>query len=392
MARKKYPENPAPEMENAGPTPEQARSEAPTEKIDYRAGEARAEAAAESAQTELELAKTREQIGRHAENEAHPDGQTAAKELGGDFKDQVEKDGTISLSAEQRRGADQAAERFSADVRFSPPSLAIGQKVATEYDSRTRSFATRSRIEKLPDGKKVFIAKNYPSAVIHRLADAFGNWLSGSKMAKAITNKEWKRRYEEKSRVPTIASSDARTVITPFLKNVNAADYFSFNHEIKDLGALEELKHDGLEAKIEMAGRIVEELGKIHAEGAAWGEFIPDNVIITEGGKPVITESEVAYYKDVPLPEQKARDLRDFIISAAGDLSKGEKLADYAGFAQAMIDRHPDPEVRREVVRLAKEKPVWWRKALRVVHELPRLGVGGKEYDQIISAIAAIEV
>jgi tRNA A-37 threonylcarbamoyl transferase component Bud32 len=224
------------------------------------------------------------------------------------------------------------------------------------------------------------------------LADAVGNWLSGSKMAKAVTNKEWKRRYEEKSRVPTIESGDPRTVITPFLENVNAADYFSFSHEMENLGALSELKDDGIDEKTEMAKRVIDELGKIHAEGMAWGEFIPDNVIITEGGKPVIAESEVAYYKDVPLVEQKARDMRDFIISAAGDLNKGEKLTGYSDFAQTLIDRHPDPEVRKEVVRLAKEKPSWWRKALRAVHELPRLGVGGKEYDKIIAAIAATEV
>jgi hypothetical protein len=382
-------QKPAASPETEIPNNEHGENAPATNEVDAKRREEMV--AQEQAATEQEISAVKEKIeGRKKESESKKD--AFAPELCGDFKDQLEKDGTISLKPEQKKAADKAVERFGAETRFSPPSLAIGQKVATNYDSRTRSFATRSRIETLPDGKKVFIAKNYPSAVIHRLADAFGNWLSGSKMAKAIMNKEWKRRYEEKSRVPTIASDDPRTVITPFLENVNAADYFSFNREMKNLGALPELKNDGLKEKTEMAGRIVDELGKIHAEGLAWGEFIPDNVIITKGGKPIITESEVAYYKGVPLVEQQAHDMRDFIISAAGDLGKGEKFTDYAGFAKTLIDRHPDPEVRKEIIRLAKEKPVWWRKALRIVHELPRLGVGGKEYDKIIAAIAAVEV
>ena len=166
MSRRKTPENRTWMDSIEAEVGQREDSEAALEKP---ATEKRTQAeAAETAATALEIERMRETI-REQKNKA-PRDEKYPTEVCGDFSEQIGETRGIVLTKDQREATTAAVNEFSNETRFSPPSLLIGQKVATEYESRTRNFATRSKIQTLPDGKKVFLVKNYPLAIGHRLA------------------------------------------------------------------------------------------------------------------------------------------------------------------------------------------------------------------------------
>jgi tRNA A-37 threonylcarbamoyl transferase component Bud32 len=338
--------------------------------------------------TNTEIAEVKETIQQIGDENASQDDKHDPA-LYGAFAGERTKSGTIALAPDAQKEVQRAITQHKKANRFSLPSLLIGAKTATGYDSRARNFSTRNTIATLPDGRRVFVVYNYPSSWIHRTLDTFGKWTAGARMRKA-ESAQWKRAYEAKSNIPIIETDDPNVVLMPFIENMNANDVFAFNHEIKDFGVLPEAKDAGVDEKMEYADRIVDELANIHAKGAAWGEAILANMIITEGGKPVIVDPEVRYNKDVPLTEQKARDLRDLTMSIVSALRQSKEEFDVRTVVERVVGRHPDAAVRAELRQLAQKKPSFIRKLLRPIHELPRLGIKGSDYDKVVEAMAAL--
>jgi tRNA A-37 threonylcarbamoyl transferase component Bud32 len=142
-----------------------------------------------------------------------------------------------------------------------------------------------------------------------------------------------------------------------------------------------------MKRKILLSDKIVDELAGIHAKGTAWGEAILANMIIAKDGRPIVVDPEVRYDEGVPLPEQKARDILDFIHSLVSALRKSEKEFDIEAVVRHVIDRYPDKTVIDEFPRIAKDKSKWYRKLLRPIHELPRLGQNRKDYNAVLKVL-----
>jgi tRNA A-37 threonylcarbamoyl transferase component Bud32 len=338
----------------------------------------------ERAETDAAIEKTRERIGTHRKQKR----KNAVRDeyVYGDFTDQADEKGKISLTAEQNAALEPFIEKIKTEDSFSPPSLLIGGKTATEYKSRARNFSTRTRILTLPDGRRVFVVHNYPMSGIHRELDALGKWTAGAPMRKA-KSKDWKKQYESKSNVATIENDDPDIILVPYIDNVNANDLLAFNHEIDDFGIMPEVKDFGLEEKMDLADSIVDEIAKTHAKGVAWGEAIVANMIIGKDHKPIIVDPEVSYNKGVPLAEQKARDLLDFLQSLVSALRRSEKNIDIESIVQRIMNRYPDAGVKSEIPAIIKDKSRWIRKLLRPIHELPRLGQNNKDYNAVLDAL-----
>lgn len=343
--------------------------------------------AMEKVQTETGIKETREKIKQSRQKKSNAAPEKFAIETFGDFADQKDKDGKIVLTAEQTTAIEEAIDKAKNDDRFTPPHLAIGGKTATEYGgSRARNFSTVTKIISLPGDKKGFLVHNYPSSWIHRELDAFGKWTAGAPMRKA-KSAAWKKTFETKSNVPTIETGDSNTVLMPFIENVNANDAFAFNHEIDDFGTMPEVAEYDLNKKLDLSDQIVDELARIHGTGKAWGEAILANMIITREGKPIIVDPEIRYDDDVPLSEQKAYDLIDFIQSLTSALKRSEKKIDIETIVERVIDHYPDKTVIKEIPKIAKAKSKWYRKLLRPIHELPRLGQNGKDYETVVKIL-----
>jgi|GEM_PF-2111728 tRNA A-37 threonylcarbamoyl transferase component Bud32 len=382
MPKRKTPDGPIPA--EAEPIPDEISGEL-TVRSDFETPEnLKKRTAAEHKETAAGIEEAERRIGEHRKKTNEPAGAEAARY--GDFADQVTEKGMIALTKEQTAIAETFIEKTKTEDRFSPPSLLIGQKAATEYASRARSFSTRTRILELPDGRRVFVIHNYPLSGIHRELDAFGKWTAGAPMRKA-KSKDWKKAVEEKSNIPTIECGDPDVVLMPFVENVNANDLFAFNHEIEDFGAMPDAKNYGMKRKILLSDKIVDELAGIHAKGTAWGEAILANMIIAKDGRPIVVDPEVRYDEGVPLPEQKARDILDFIHSLVSALRKSEKEFDIEAVVRHVIDRYPDKTVIDEFPRIAKDKSKWYRKLLRPIHELPRLGQNRKDYNAVLKVL-----
>ncbi len=382
MAKRKPPEKT--EQVERGAEPMEIREEDTAEETFETPAELRRDAVRERTETALGIEKAKEIIEKHRKKSKKP---TSSKnERLGDFADQVNEEGGITLTPEQMPVVQKFLEKIKTEDRFSPPSLAIGGKIATEYESRARNFSTRTRILELPDGRKVFVINNYPLSGIHRELDALGKWTAGAPMRKA-KHRDWKKAFAEKSKIPIIECDDPNIVLVPYIQNINADDVFTFNHEIKNFGEMPQVAGYGTEEKLELADKIVDELAKTHTGGIAWGEAILANMIIAKDGQPIIVDPEIRYNKDVPLTEQKARDLLDFIQSLVSALRRSEKDVDINAIVQRIIDHYPDAAVKSELPGIIKDKSRWIRKLLRPIHELPRLGQNSKDYEAVLNAL-----
>ncbi len=341
--------------------------------------------AAEQAVVEFEIAEVREKISRPRKKKKTPE-ESYHSENYGDFAEQRDENGKIILTEEQNAVIEEAIVKAKADDYWSPPSLLAGGKTATEYASRARNFSTRTRIVELPDKRRVFLINNYRLSWIHRELDAFGKWTAGAPMRKAKSH-DWKRSYAGKSNIPTIENSDPNTITVPFIENVNADDAITFNHQIENFGAMPEIKNFGLEEKLDLSDRITDELAKVHGTGKAWGEAILANMIITKDGRPIIVDPETRFNENVPLNEQQAHDVADFIHSLVSGLRRSEKNIDIKAIIDRVIDRYPNKNVLAELPKIAKKKSKWYRKLLRPIHELPRLGQNGKDYEAVLKIL-----
>jgi hypothetical protein len=371
---------------------EQDFDNTPTAEIVTSDSERRAQETAtrrERAETSRCLAETRETI-----HEGRQDAE-APEESWGQFADACVNDqGRIVLDKEQAEAARESVTALKSDRRFTPPHLAIGNKTAAEYENRSRTFATETEIIILPNGKKVFASYCSPASGVHRFFDGLMTRLSGNRMAK-VSRSEWKKVYETQSRIPIIENADPEVVLTPFIPSVDAHDALAFNKgekPIKNFGAVPQVAGWGLPEKIRFAEKTVKEIADAHSAGQTFGEMILPNVLITSSGEPVIAFPETRYDKDVPVLEAKARDLRDFIHSAVSALRKSEGDAvDIPEIAKRLVVSHPDENVRSEIIRLCQEKTPWFQKLIRPIHEFPRLGTSGKDYEAVLEAIKDLD-
>ncbi len=336
-----------------------------------------------------ELKRTLELI--HKEYKGQEDGPKlkSAQELLGDFKDaRFNEDGKIELSETDKEQAVLEIVKIKAKYCFSMPSLLAGQNTATEYDNRVGNFSTRTKIMTLEDGRRVFAVYNYPMSWIHRALDRAAKHLSGDRMAKASSS-DWKRTFESRSNIPIIECEDKNVVLMPYLPNINCHDLFAHNKEIKDFGPCEFAKDIDLDGKIKIAEEIVTAVLRVHRKGKTWGETILPNIIITPEGKLIIVDPETQYDKGVPVQEQKARDIRDIIMSICGHLKYSEKIDDYEPVVDRLLSQYADKGVVEELKKVVSMKPTRINKVMRGIYETVRLGINPTEYQKVVDVILA---
>ena len=310
--------------------------------------------------------------------------------LSGDFADASRDSlGRIELGVEEERDVTGKVATHKRRSRFTPPSLVAGAKTATEYDSKAANFSTRTAIVELEDGRKAFAVYNYPTSWIHRGLDTVSKRLAGLKMRKA-PSREWKRVFEARSTIPTFQYDDPDVVLMPYIPNVNAHDLFARNKEIKDFGPCPWAGDAGLDEKLEIGERIVEELAAVHESGRNWGETILPNIIVTEEKRPIIVDPETTYDADVPDAEQRARDLRDILMSIAGALRTSEGVEDFRPVVSRLVGAYKDPEVIQALKSLAAEKPSILQKIMRAAYETARLGIKPDDYQKVMDAVLEV--
>lgn len=310
-------------------------------------------------------------------------------DLYGAFAGERREDGKIELAGAAAEAAEKAATEFRRGAKYMTNTI-TGEKIAAEYDIRTRNFSTQTRIQELPDGRKVFMVYDHRGSWLHRGLDGLMKRLNGLRMRK-VSRAEWKAQFESKSTIPVIENDDPDTVMMPFQPNVNAHDVFAKNGEIEDFGAQGWAKEADLEEKLDMAGTLAEEARRIHGTGTAWGELILPNVIFSAEKKPIVCDPEVRYDEDVPLAEAKARDLKDMCLSVAAALEHAHGVTDYGRAVGAILGRYDDAEVIGELKRLASTKRGFLQN-LVFGYEQVRTGTKSKkQYDAILAAIAAYE-
>lgn len=176
-------------------------------------------------------------------------------------------------------------------------------------------------------------------------------------------------------------------VLMPYLANLNAHDLFARNKEIKDFGSCDWAENFNLEDKLKLGEKIVDELAKIHQSGRTWGETILPNIIITETQRPVIVDPETQYDNRVSKEEQRARDLKDLLLSISGAIQASEKITDYRPVVKQLLDRYPDREIIEELKNLVAQRPTFIQKIFRGFYETARLGINQKEYQKVTAAI-----
>lgn len=291
----------------------------------------------------------------------------------------------VQLSDLQKNQLAVEIKRIKTDKRFVAPALAKGNKTATEYDSRVANYSTVTNIVALSDGRKLFVVYNYPTSWIHRSLDGLMKSLTGCRMKKADSAK-WKEKFESKSRIPTIDCEDENTVVMPFLPNINLYDLFANKDSIQDFGECEFAREIDVEKLLDIVDKIVAEVKNIHRQDAAWGELILPNIIIDKDEKVHICDPETSYDANVPLNEQKARDLSDLIISIAASLHKYG--VDYGLSVSRVLDGYKDKEVIKELQSLVMKKPGLLQK-LFFGYTKARLGLKDKaQWQDIKDAIA----
>ena len=261
----------------------------------------------------------------------------------------------LSLSAAEQAELTEHIAAARADSRWVAPALAKGNRTATTYDSQVTPFSTTTRILTLSSGKKIFLVHNYALSGVHRELDALMKRFTGLKMRKAPAQ-EWKNTFEARSQIPTIPNDDPDTVALPFVPNINLYDLFFKLGEIKDFGDCafaEKLDTAGL---LEILQKVAAKIKELHESGLTWGETNLPNIIIDAEQNIHICDPETRYDADVPLPEQRARDLMEFLMSSCAAMQQVHQV-DYQKVVDQTLTTYSDPTVIDELQKLARQKP-----------------------------------
>jgi tRNA A-37 threonylcarbamoyl transferase component Bud32 len=310
----------------------------------------------------------------------------------GDFMESKVEKNTIILPEEQNSELQKKGQEHARKKKGSTPSLLKGDKTAAEYDIQVGNFSTRTGILHMDDGKRVFAVYNYDSSWIHRKLDGLSKRLSGDKMTKA-SSKEWKQLFEAKSNIPTIPNPDPNLVLMPYIPNVNAYDAIANNKTIENFGECDWAKTLSPGDKIVIGKSIIQELASLHGKNIAWGETILPNIILSKNQKPIIVDPEVSYGKNVPLEEQKARDLHDLLRSISGALNKSEGVTDesYNSVVKQLLDSYQDQKVITKLKEISAKKPSLVAKIYAPFYEPARLGISMKEAKKVDQAITSYQ-
>lgn len=294
----------------------------------------------------------------------------------------------IELPPEKQEELEKQLLAFQAKNKFAGPRLATGSKTATEYDSRAENWSTKTAIQELSSGEKVFVVNSYPSSLIHRLLDSVMRRFAEVRNFKS-PNPVWKETFEKRSNIPTIKTGNKDCVVMPYIENVNLRDLLTYNKEIKNWGPIEWAKDVVLEDKKEIVRKITKEVEKIHRQGKTWGEAILANMIIDKNKKVWICDPEILFYKEVSVIEQKASDLKDIIYTSAASLSYSEKFEDYHEVVRLVFENYGDKEVVEAAVRAANKKPGLRQRLAFVYHKARYLPMKNyKMHEKIRQAIA----
>ena len=314
-----------------------------------------------------------------------------SRELLGDFADADIASGLIHLPENDRASLDPQLKRIRKKDNFQLPAIFSGVKTATEYDSGVTNFSTRTSILQTSSGRRVFAVDCYPSSQLHRLWDGIGRHLVGHRFAKASIGK-WKEVFAAKSNIPLIESPDRRTVLMPYLPNINLHDLFARSKEMTDFGECSWAEGIDLEGKKAVVDQVVDYLTELHQKQGAWGEAIIQNMIITKDQKVVICDPEMVFDKDVPEVEQLASDLYDLTFSAAGSLMKSGEVTDPQDIVSQILSRYNNPEVTAELKKFLRRKIGVLKKMLYQTFEYGRVDVkDAGDYEKIRQAILDFE-
>lgn len=310
------------------------------------------------------------------------------EDLYGGFASERRVDGRIALAGESAEAAERAADGFRRGAK-AMSNLVAGEKIAAEYDTRTGNFRAQTRIDTLPDGRKIFMVYDYQGSWVHRTLDGAMKFLNGLPMRKADRG-EWKQLHTLKTPIPVIENDDPHMAMMPYVPNANGKDVFAHNKEIKDFKACNWALSAGIEEKNALSRKIVDAMRDFHERKGAWGEAVLSNVIFTEKQEPVMCDFEVVYDEDVLPAEAKARDLKDMCVSISSALEAAHEQ-DPAVTVRNLLDRYGDPEVIAELKKLVSKKRGLLQN-LFFGYEQARTGAKSKkQYDAVQAAIAAYE-
>ena len=261
----------------------------------------------------------------------------------------------VFLSKEDRKEVDKRIAETSQGLKLGPLArVLIGNKTATEYDSKIRNFSTETSIETLPSGKKVFMVHNFSTSWAHRTIDNAMKRLTGTKIHKA-NRSQWKKQFEGKSTIPTIDNEDVDTIVMPYIPNINLRDLLADHQEIDDFGECEFAKEISDDQKLEIVDKVTDKTSQLHDKDITWGELTTHNMIVDKDMNVHICDPETEYYDEVPMVERKARDLYNFILTTSADLKKSSNM-DYGVAAKRVIDRYQGKEVIDKLKEVAAEE------------------------------------
>lgn len=330
------------------------------------------------------------------------------EDLYGAFASEDREDGKIILKPDAASALQEAANGFRGRAK-KLSNIAVGERIAADYETRTNNFRSQTDLVELPDGRKAYLLYDYPGSWLHRGLDSLMKKLNKIPMGKVGRGK-MKERHARMSPIPQIENGDPYMVAMPAIPNANAKDVFAHSRTIQKKEGESEEAHQkrqigdfnacddwageaGVEEKLELADKIVDEMRRFHAseEGRrGWGEATLSNIIFTEDQAPVMCDFEIKYKDAVSDIEAQARDLKDMCMSVAAALNEAHQQ-DVTEVVHRMLRQYRNTEVVEELKRVAAKR----RGILQNIafgYEQARTGVSGKkQYDEIRQAITAFE-
>lgn len=340
---------------------------------------------AETREVAEQIKKAHERIERYA---ADKESKAYHKHLQGDFSAGDFPKGGFVLPPEQLAALNLGIKTFKKIIKDSPTATSKGYPVAAAYDAKVQGWTTQSRIETLPDGKRVFVLVSYPNGKMRRRTDRFMEWLSGDSMRKPKPG-QWKSMVESRSNIPTLQAAPSDTVVMPYIESINVYDLFAHQKDIKDFGPFVWAEKMSVEERLKLLPAMARELAHTHQQGKTWGEAILPNFILTKDQQPILIDAETTYENSVPVAEQMASDVRNMIVSTFGALARAEKMTDPKEVINQIIDGY-GPTILEPLKQLCSKKLPWRQRLTFNLFQRFRLGATDyAEFERVRTAIVA---
>jgi tRNA A-37 threonylcarbamoyl transferase component Bud32 len=305
--------------------------------------------------------------------------------LYGDFAEEAWDGNRLKLKGRAQKAVEKATAAFHSEAKYVTNTI-TGEPIAAGYETHATNFRTQTRLETLPDGRRIFISYDHRGSWIHRGLDNLMKQASGLKMRKG-NRTEWKTWHEEGSMIPMIENDDPHTVVMPYVPNVNAYDIFLHSKEISDFGECEWVKDLDAEGKLSLACRAIDKVRQMHGSGKSWGEATTSNIIFTQDQEPILCDWEVRYDESkVSFKEACARDLKDLCMSISSALTRSEGM-ETASVVQRLLDQYGDVETVVELQNLVHQKFTLLQR-LVLPYELARSRAEkAEQYEAVLEAI-----